>query len=283
MRIQHRPRTRVPHAILALQEHHKGHYKNVMRPTVAQLMPPVLANDLALVDLLVAPQVAVALLVQEDGLEHVVLEGDVLGKLALVVRRVEAHLQLGDVGRVHLDVVHRAEVLLGVLDARRLLVLAGQRFHAGSVLGVEVLVVLLHVVCVRVRDGDVVGELRVAQNFALRPGGGLAEEAFGGVGEAAEYELIVVFFEGGGLGVAELGVVPVGFGRPVLERDDHAAGFGAVEDADEFGGETDCYTAGFEVFSPGAVELAEVGEDDHRRVVGDDAEFVVGVPHAVGW
>ena len=69
-------------------------------------MPPVLADDLALVDLIDAPEVAVSRLVQEDGLEDVVFEPDFGRELGLVVCAVEAHFQLGAVLGVFFDVVH---------------------------------------------------------------------------------------------------------------------------------------------------------------------------------
>ena len=81
------------------------------------MMPPVLADDLALVNLVDIPQAAVALLVEEDGLEDVAVKVDLGRELGLVVCAVEAHFQLAEVGLVRLDEVHGPEVLLGILDA----------------------------------------------------------------------------------------------------------------------------------------------------------------------
>lgn len=124
VRIDQRPGTREPHAASPLQKHQPRHHEGVVRPAVAQLVPPVLAKDLGRLDLVVAPQVRVARLVQENGLEDVVFERHVLWELRLVVGRVEAHFQLRLVLRVHFDVVHGAEVLFGPGDAGHLVVFA---------------------------------------------------------------------------------------------------------------------------------------------------------------
>ena len=79
---------------LALQKPHPGYDEEVVRETMAELMPPILANDLRFVDLVDGPQVAVSLLVEEDGLEDVVLERHGWRKLRLVVCAVETHFQL---------------------------------------------------------------------------------------------------------------------------------------------------------------------------------------------
>lgn len=81
-------------------------------------MPPVLADDLVLVDLVDAPEVAVALFVEVDGLEHVLVKGYVWRELRLVVCAVEAHFELGAVLRVHFDVVHWFEAFFCPLVAR---------------------------------------------------------------------------------------------------------------------------------------------------------------------
>ncbi len=89
-----------------------------MREGVAELVPPVLADDFGFVDLVIRPEVRVARLVEEDGLEDVVLEGDLVWELGLVVGAVEAHLEFGGVGGVFFDVVHRFVVRLAVDVAR---------------------------------------------------------------------------------------------------------------------------------------------------------------------
>ena len=60
-----------------------------MGPRVTQLVPPVLAQDLVRGDLIVGPQGAVAVGVDEDGLEHVVSKGHVGWELRLVVGAVD--------------------------------------------------------------------------------------------------------------------------------------------------------------------------------------------------
>jgi hypothetical protein len=80
-------------------------------------MPPILADDSGFIDLPVRPEVAIPLLVEEDGLEDMVFKGHVGRELGLVVCAVEAHLELGEVGVVGLNVVHGAEVVAGRINA----------------------------------------------------------------------------------------------------------------------------------------------------------------------
>ena len=72
-------------------------------------MPPILADDLALVDLVEVPEMAVPLFVQEDGLEDVALKVHLRWKLRLVVCAVEAHFQLAEIGLVRLDASPESE------------------------------------------------------------------------------------------------------------------------------------------------------------------------------
>lgn len=177
VRVDERPCGRKARALLALEEHHPGHDEDVVRPRVAELMPPVFADDLAFVDLIDAPEMAVAVFVQIDSLENVFVEIHLRRELALVVRAVEAHFQLRSVLVVHFDVVHRLEVLFGVFVARALVNVGELGDGFGGV--VEVLVMVFHVFRVPVRDGDVVGELGGAEDFTFAVGGGGFEDAFG--------------------------------------------------------------------------------------------------------
>lgn len=52
----------------------------VVSPSMTKLMPPILSDDLVLVDLVLRPLTFV-FLVQKDSLEDVSIEGDVLWKL----------------------------------------------------------------------------------------------------------------------------------------------------------------------------------------------------------
>lgn len=65
-----------------------------MREGVAELMPPVLADDLTLVYLIDTPQVAISFFVQENSLEYMVVERDFRWELGLVVGAVETHFEL---------------------------------------------------------------------------------------------------------------------------------------------------------------------------------------------
>ena len=184
-------------------------------------MPPVLADDLGLVDFVNRPQPAVARLVQVNGLKHVVLKRHLFRKLSLVVRGVEAHLQPGQIGRVHLDVVHGAEVGFAELVAHGL-VFAGQ---GGDRLGrvVEVLIMLFHVVGVVVGDGDVVGEFGGAEDSLLTPAGRVAQHALASVGQTAKDEFVIFLLPvGAGGGVAVIGVVAVGRRCALLWTDAHS-------------------------------------------------------------
>jgi hypothetical protein len=67
---------------VSVQSPDKWYDKGVMCPTVTQLMPPILSNDSLLLDLVLLPSVLV-LVVEEDGLENMVLER--LGLIELIL------------------------------------------------------------------------------------------------------------------------------------------------------------------------------------------------------
>lgn len=166
--------------LASLQQPHPRHDEEIVRPRVTELMPPVLTDNLVLVDLVDAPQVPILFFVQVNRLEDVFLEGNLGRELGLVVCAVEAHFQTGAVLRVRLDEVHWFEGFLCHLQAGGLID-AGERGD-GLVGVVVVFVVVLHVVAVPVGDGDVVGEFGGAEDFAFAEGGGGLEEAFSSVG-----------------------------------------------------------------------------------------------------
>ena len=123
---------------------------------------------------------AVAVFVQINRLENVLVKRHVGRELALVIRAVEAHFELGAVLRVHFDVVHWFERFLGHFVAHGLV--DGRELGYGLVWVVEVFVVLAHIVAVPVGDGDVVGEFGGPEHFVFAEGCGAGEDAFGGVG-----------------------------------------------------------------------------------------------------
>lgn len=149
----------------ALEEPHPGDDEEVVGEGVAELMPPVLSNNLTLVDFVDTPEMAIALFVQVDSLEDMVLEGDFRRKLRLVVGTVKAHFELLEILGVFFDVVHGLIGFLCHFEADGL-VDAGD-LSDGLVRVVEVLVVLLHVVAVGVGDGDVVGEFGATEHLSL--------------------------------------------------------------------------------------------------------------------
>jgi hypothetical protein len=109
MRIDECPRGREAGAFPALEEPQPRHDENVVRPGVAELVPPVLTDDFGGVNLRAGPEMRVPRVVEEDGLEDVVFEGDGARELRLVVGAVEAHFEFGWVGEVFFDVVHGFE------------------------------------------------------------------------------------------------------------------------------------------------------------------------------
>lgn len=65
--------------------------RELTRIAMAQLMPPIFADDFALIYLVYGPKLAVTIFVQEYGLENVAFEWPVFWKLALVVGAVKTH------------------------------------------------------------------------------------------------------------------------------------------------------------------------------------------------
>ena len=117
VRVDERPRGGEADVVFALQEHHPGDDEEVVREGVAELVPPVFADDLAGVDVVDAPQFRIARFVQEDCLEDVLVEVDFRRELALVICAIKTHFELGAVGWVFFDVVHWLEGLFGHFDA----------------------------------------------------------------------------------------------------------------------------------------------------------------------
>lgn len=180
MRVDEGPGGGVAGVLVALEQPDPGHDEEVVRKGVAELMPPVLADDLCRVDVVNGPEVPIALFVEEDGLEDVVLKRDLGRELGLVVCAVEAHFQLAAVLGVHFNVVHWFEGLLSHFEAYGLV---DAREGADGLRGrVEVFVVLLHVVAVGMGDCDVVGEFGAAKDFLFAVAGGGFEESVGGIG-----------------------------------------------------------------------------------------------------
>lgn len=89
MRIHHRPRSGEARVVAALDQPEPGDDKEVVRVGVAELVPPVFADDFGLVDFVDGPEVPVAVFVEENGLEDVTVKVHVGGKLGLVVCAVE--------------------------------------------------------------------------------------------------------------------------------------------------------------------------------------------------
>ena len=174
--------------VLAVDKHHVRHDPYVMLPPVPQLMPPLLLDDLALVDIVNRPEMPVGL-VQENGLEHVLpvryrrLIGVMVHpELMLIISAVERHFDLHWVFGVGMRVVHWSEarglaagtgyLVLGETDLVLLILRLGLCAEvAGEMSGV----VFGKVGGVRMGDGDVVEEAGAAEDELFLPGGGLAK------------------------------------------------------------------------------------------------------------
>jgi len=80
----------------------------LLTPPVLELMPPILADDLVFFDLVNGPSLLV-LLVQENGLEYVVLNGPLcILQLVLEIGAIEAHLEKLRIRWDLFDQVHTA-------------------------------------------------------------------------------------------------------------------------------------------------------------------------------
>lgn len=180
MRVDQCPGCSVARVLTALQEPHPRHDEGVVRPGMAELVPPILPDDFVRVNLVDTPEVSIALLIQVNSLEYVLVKGNVGWELALVVCAVEAHFELGAILRVHLDVVHWLKVFFGIFVALGLVDIR-ERF-GGLLVAIEVLVVIAHVVSVPMCDGDVVGELCRSKDLSLAERGSGCKDAFGCVG-----------------------------------------------------------------------------------------------------
>ena len=155
------PTPRKPGPILPIDEHHVRYNPHIMLPPMSQLMPPLLLNHLALVNLINRPHMPVAL-IQENALKDMILVWYgrfirivIQSELMLVVGAIERHLDLVRVLGVGVRVVHRPipgrlvirSLSLVFRERDLLFLLLGLRFRAQ--LGVEArLEVLLEVVAV---------------------------------------------------------------------------------------------------------------------------------------
>ena len=87
------PSRSVGSMFLSIEEPHPRYYKRVVCPAVTELMPPIFSNNLVLANLGARPGIFV-LLVEEDGLENMVLEWFLrFLELVLEVAAVEACVQ----------------------------------------------------------------------------------------------------------------------------------------------------------------------------------------------
>ena len=74
MSIYERPRGSETSSFVALQQPQKWNDEEVVCIAVAKLVPPIFSNDFVLGDLISAPQMAITILVQENGLKDVIFE-----------------------------------------------------------------------------------------------------------------------------------------------------------------------------------------------------------------
>ena len=115
MHINQRPTPRKERVFLAIQEHHTRNDADVVLPSMTELVPPFAFDDFVGIDLIDGPEVGVAV-VEEDGLENVVVVGDggLIGvvihpELVLVICAVKGHFDFLHVFGVGVRVVHRSE------------------------------------------------------------------------------------------------------------------------------------------------------------------------------
>ena len=69
----------------SVESPHPGDNEEIVGEGVTKLVPPVGADDLGLIDLVNTPEVTVAVLVEENGLEHSPINRSFWGELGLVV------------------------------------------------------------------------------------------------------------------------------------------------------------------------------------------------------
>lgn len=200
MHIDQGPTPRKQRTILPIQKHHARHNPHIMLPAMAELMPPFALDDFGFVDLVDSPKVGVGF-VEENGLEDVLIVFNggfvcavVLTELVLVIGAIKRHFDLLHVFGVGVRVIHWS-VAAGFAVLAFLLVFGESDLlfllfvlWLGAELGVEAgFVVFLEVLAVGVGDGDVVEEAGTAEDEALFPGGGLAENFEGVVCENAHH------------------------------------------------------------------------------------------------
>jgi hypothetical protein len=126
MSIHKRPTGSVSSSSPPLDEPKPGNDKRVVFPSMAQLVPPILLDDLVLVNLVNGPKMAVTLLVQENCLKDVLRVWQCWAELPLVIAAIKAEVQLAAVLVLRLDEIHGLELLLCELNAG-LLRYAGKR------------------------------------------------------------------------------------------------------------------------------------------------------------
>ena len=163
-----------------------------MLPPMAELVPPLLLDDFALVDLIHGPQVLVRL-VEEDGLEDVAVvrprcfEAILVGsELVLVVCAVEGHLDFLGILRVAVSEIH-GSVPAGLTTWTRGVVFRkGDLVFLRSGLGlsgevwVELrLIEFLEVIDVGVGYRDIIVESRATEDELLSPTCCLAQQSLG--------------------------------------------------------------------------------------------------------
>jgi len=261
-------------------------------------MPPLLLNDLALINLVYRPEMPV-LLIQEYRLEDMILVGYrrlirtvVNSKLMLIVRNIKCHLNLVHVFRVGMRIVHRTESR-GFVTRSRSLVL-GKSYHVllllrlrfSAKLGVKMrFEILLEVLAVGVGDSDIVEECCTTEYELLLPSGDFAEKLFGVVGEYAENHVIECFCCAGWAGVfATTKLVDTFLALGIKgARLQYNTILRTGEDGGDVSVSADFDSLRAEVGGPVAVERLEVRERDHKREVRKEGirivvpEFHVGV------
>jgi len=123
---------------------------------MAQLVPPIFANDLLWINLVVCPKLSISVLVQENGLKDMRFVRLRKWKLTLVVSYVETQVKLASVFIIGSNQIHWSEFLARKI-ATGSLISPRQRVDR-MILVIFDFVVLFDIIAIRVCDRKIIGK-----------------------------------------------------------------------------------------------------------------------------